>query len=81
LKGRTRHRIGVRSRVLLIEIERRCADAHCNARVQLGLTKEEARLYCGFECEQCKRWHSDALVERDVPDWWEELKARMKAEG
>jgi hypothetical protein len=59
--------------VLLVEIERRCSDPHCNARAQLGLTKEEARVYCGFECERCKQWNDDALAERDVPDWWEEL--------
>jgi hypothetical protein len=60
--------------VLLVEIERRCAlDADCNARNRLGLTKEEARAYCGFTCERCKRWNDDVLVERDVPEWWEEL--------
>lgn len=73
MKSRVRHRIHLPSRVLLIEIERRCADAHCNAKARIGLTKEEARLYGGFECEQCKRWNADTLVERDVPDWWEEL--------
>lgn len=73
VKGRVRQRITIPSRVLLVEIERRCSDALCNARARIGLTKEEARLYCGFECEQCKRWNTDALTERDVPDWWEEL--------
>ena len=59
--------------VLLVEIERRCADPHCAQKSRIGLTKEEARAYCGFECERCgKRW-DDALSERDVPDWWEEL--------
>ena len=59
--------------VLLVEIERRCHDPHCAAKSRIGLTKEEARAYCGFECERCgKRW-DDGLTERDVPDWWEEL--------
>jgi hypothetical protein len=60
--------------VLLVEIERRCAvDAECNARARIGLTKEEARAYCGFTCERCERWNEDILTERDVPEWWEEL--------
>ncbi|MDQ1558831.1 MAG: hypothetical protein QOD32_1891 [Pyrinomonadaceae bacterium] len=59
--------------VLLIEIERHCADAACNARTRIGLTKEEARLYDGFVCEVCERRHEDGLTERDIPDWWEEL--------
>jgi hypothetical protein len=66
-------RISISGRVLLIEIERRCADPLCNAKARVGLTKDEARRYCGFECEQCQRWNGDALSERDVPDWWEEL--------
>ena len=73
MKNRVRDRITIRSRVLLIELERRCVDALCNAKARIGLTKEDARLYCGFECEQCKRWNADILTERDVPDWWEEL--------
>jgi hypothetical protein len=60
--------------VLLVEIERRCGDAACNARVFVGLTKDEARAYTGFVCERCERWTDDALAERDIPDWWEELK-------
>ena len=60
--------------VLLVEIERRCAVPSCNARVRVGLTKEDARAYTGFECERCGLWCDDALAERDVPDWWEELK-------
>jgi hypothetical protein len=59
--------------VLLIEIERRCRAPECNARVRVGLTKAEARLYCGFDCERCARHWDDLLSERDVPDWWEEL--------
>lgn len=60
--------------VLLVEVERRCADPACGARARVALTKEEARGYTGFECERCERWHEDALAERDIPDWWEELK-------
>jgi len=59
--------------VLLVEIERHCAETSCNARARVGLTKEEARLYDGFECQVCERWNEDGLTERDIPDWWEEL--------
>jgi hypothetical protein len=59
--------------VLLVEIERHCADEKCNARTRIGLTKAEAQLYDGFECERCERWNEDGLTERDIPDWWEEL--------
>jgi hypothetical protein len=59
--------------VLLVEIERRCADEHCNTKNRIGLTRAEARAYHGFECARCERWHDDTLTERDVPDWWEEL--------
>ena len=59
--------------VLLVEVERWCGDHACNARTRLSLTKEEARAYTGFECERCERWNDDALAERDIPEWWEEL--------
>ena len=60
--------------VLLVEIERRCAvDRECNARNRIGLTKEEARAYCGYACERCERWNDDLLLETDAPEWWEEL--------
>jgi hypothetical protein len=59
--------------VLLVEIERRCMQPDCNAKNRIALTKPEARAYSGFECERCERWNDDALAERDVPDWWEEL--------
>lgn len=69
-----RKNIAIPREVLLVEIERRCGvDDECNARTRIGLTKEEARAYCGFTCERCERWNTDVLTERDVPDWWEEL--------
>jgi len=60
--------------VLLVEVERWCSDHACNARTRLSLTKAEARDYTGFECPRCERWNDDALTERDIPEWWEELK-------
>jgi hypothetical protein len=60
--------------VLLVEVERWCGDPACNARTRLALTKEEARAYTGFECARCEQWNEDALSERDIPDWWKELK-------
>jgi hypothetical protein len=59
--------------VLLVEVERWCGDHACNARTRLSLTKAEARSYTGFECQHCERWNDDALTERDIPEWWEEL--------
>ena len=66
-------KITIPRELLLVEIERRCPDAECNWKTRIGLTKEEARAYCGFECERCGRSWDDALTERDVPEWWEEL--------
>ena len=60
--------------LLLVEVERWCGDHACNARTRLSLTKAEARAYTGFECSRCERWNEDALTERDIPEWWEELK-------
>jgi hypothetical protein len=60
--------------LLLLEIERWCSDHACNVRTRLSLTKAEARAYTGFECSRCERWNEDALTERDIPEWWEELK-------
>ena len=42
--------------------------------MRLALTKEEARAYTGFECVACGLRNADALAERDIPEWWEELK-------
>jgi hypothetical protein len=60
--------------LLLVEVERWCGDHACHARTRLSLTKAEARDYTGFECSRCERWNDDALSERDIPEWWEELK-------
>lgn len=68
-----KHRLDFPREVLLVEIERRCADALCHAKARIGLTKEEARVYNGFACERCERWNDDMLAERDIPEWWEEL--------
>lgn len=59
--------------VLLVEVERRCGEPVCGARLRLSLTKAQARAYTGFECERCGRWYADALHEQDIPEWWEEL--------
>ena len=59
--------------LLLVEIARRCRG--CDAPVRLGLTKDEALVYDGFECESCELWNADDLGERDVPEWWGELRA------
>ena len=76
--------------VLLVEVERRCGELLCGARMKLSLTKEDARAYTGFECERCGRWYADALSEREIPEWWEELNvaslrglkpARVKPKG
>lgn len=66
-------RITIPRQVLLVEIERRCRDAECNWKTRIGLTKDEARSYCRFECERCGHAWDDVLTERDVPEWWEEL--------
>lgn len=60
--------------VLLVEVDRRCGGPGCNAPARVALTKEEARAYTGFECGRCERWNEDVLGERDIPEWWEELK-------
>ena len=67
-----RRRIALPREVLLVEIERRCR--LCQARSRTGLTKADARAYTGFACERCDAWNEDALAERDIPEWWEELR-------
>ena len=62
--------------LLLIEIDRRCSFEDCGARVFVGLTKQEAVDYLGFECLSCGRWSDDVLAEKDVPDWWPEIRAQ-----
>lgn len=69
----SRVKIVVQRELLLVEIERRCRILDCNAKTQLGLTKDDARAYGGFECERCQEWNVDVLGERDIPEWWEEL--------
>ena len=66
-------RIVTRREILLVEIDRRCLFADCNARVLIGLTKQEAILFGGFECLSCCRWNEDSLSEKDIPDWWNEI--------
>jgi len=57
---------------LLIEIERRCAFSDCGAKNQIGLTKDEAIEYRGFECSKCERWNHDRLNQFELPDSWAE---------
>ena len=59
-----------RRELLLAEIVRRCRE--CDAQARVGLTKEEARVYHGFECARCEAWNEDALTGRDIPEWWQE---------
>jgi hypothetical protein len=68
----TRRRFNFTRELLLTEIARRCSG--CDAVARLGLTKAEARDYTGFECEACELWNDDELSERDIPEWWEELR-------
>lgn len=65
--------IAIPRELLLVDIERRCADPRCGVKTRVGLTKAEAHHYTGFACERCERWHDDTLAERDIPEWWEEL--------
>lgn len=73
MKRAPRRRLIIPRDVLLVEIERRCKLPDCQGKTRIGLTREEARAYQGFECERCKGWNQDSLAESDVPDWWEEL--------
>ena len=56
---------------LLVKIERRCSFPECAAGNQIGLTKQEAIEYRGFECFQCERWNDDRLNPLELPDTWE----------
>jgi hypothetical protein len=58
--------------LLLAEVARRCRG--CGEPARLGLTKAEARVYQGFECETCESWNDDELAGPDIPDWWDELR-------
>jgi len=62
--------IDVRREVLLIEIDRHCSSHDCAARNRIGLTKQEALGYLGFECFRCKRWNDDYLRTEDIPEQW-----------
>ena len=73
-KKKIRRRVVVPRELLLIEVERYCPDPQCRARNGVGLTKEEARTYDSFTCARCEQKWDDALAERDVPEWWEELR-------
>ena len=66
--------VGIDRTVLLYELERRCSIADCNARVKIGITKSEAFDYEGFECDVCNVWTPDTLTEKDIPEWWTEVK-------
>jgi|RhiMetdeSRZDD1v2_1073273.scaffolds.fasta_scaffold06111_6 hypothetical protein len=67
--------ITIKKDILLVTIERHCTFLECKGRVSIGVTRDEAREYHGFECPHCKRWNDDILNERDVPEWWDELNA------
>jgi 1-acyl-sn-glycerol-3-phosphate acyltransferase len=71
----TRRRKGFtpRRELLLVEVARRCRG--CDAPARVGLTKDDALAYDGFECESCELWNADDLSERDVPEWWGEVRA------
>ena len=56
--------------VLLIEIERYCSFPDCKARNQVGLTKEEAIEYRGFDCSKCQRWNEDTITIDALPESW-----------
>lgn len=60
--------------LLLVEVERYCRDPDCFALTRTGLTKADARAYDGFTCSRCERTWDDSLTERDIPEWWEDLR-------
>ena len=65
-----RTRPGSRRELLLAEIVRRRRE--CDAQARVGLTKEEARVYHGFERARREAWNEDELWERDTPEWWQD---------
>jgi hypothetical protein len=67
--------VTIQRQILLFEIERRCSFVDCNARAFIGLTKDEALHYDGFDCTECERWNSDHLGKTDIPDWWDEIRS------
>lgn len=70
---KTRQRFTFPRELLLVEVARRCPA--CDGPARLGLTKEEALRYHGFECARCEVWSEDELTERDIPEWWDGLRA------
>ena len=56
--------------VLLVEIERHCRFADCEARNSISLTKSEAIEYRGFECVKCQRWNDDSIDVAALPESW-----------
>jgi hypothetical protein len=73
--------ITIERQLLLVEIERRCSFSDCAERVAVGLTKDEARSYDGFECTSCERWNDDRLIQKDIPDWWDEISAEKSSDN
>jgi hypothetical protein len=69
-ENRERKRLHFPRTTLLVEIERRCQLPECTARNQIGLTKQEAIEYRGFECFQCQRWNDDRASASEFPDSW-----------
>jgi hypothetical protein len=65
-----KRRLGFRRELLLAEIARRCRA--CDAPARVGLTKDEAGVYHGFECARCETWNEDELSGRDIPEWWQD---------
>jgi hypothetical protein len=58
--------------VLVIEIDRRCAQDQCRQRNQISLTKAEAFEYRGFNCSECECWNDDRLSQSEMPESWDE---------
>ena len=56
--------------VLLVEIERYCSFPDCRTRNLIGLTKDEAIEYRGFDCMKCQRWNDDTINADSVPESW-----------